>query len=227
MSDYILEAFSIIKHYNQYDQVVYACNRASLHMRDGERVAIVGSSGSGKSTFLHICAGLLRPNDGKVYIRGTELFSLSPDKLASFRGNYIGIVFQNHNLIPHMTALENILVPTVMCEKPGYSYEEHLKKLVESLGIGDRLHHLPSELSGGQQQRVAIARALINRPQVLFADEPTGNLDRKNADEVMNLLLETGKLLGQSLLIVTHDMRIAERADKIYEMKEGFLQVLN
>jgi ABC-type lipoprotein export system ATPase subunit len=221
MSEYILEAVDVIKHYKQYDQVVYACNRASLKVKDGEFVAIVGSSGSGKSTFLHICAGLMRPNDGKVSIRGTDIAKLKPDALARFRGNHIGIVFQNHNLIPQLTALENILVPTLMCNKEDISYEENLKKLVASLGLGDRLHHLPGELSGGQMQRVAIARALINLPLVVFADEPTGNLDRENADEVLDLLLETKDLLGQTLIMVTHDMAIADRADRVFRMDNG------
>ena len=134
-------------------------------------------------------------------------------------------MFQTHHLIPQFTALENILIPTLMCHKEGASYEEMFKKLVVSLGIEDRLHHLPSELSGGQQQRVAIARALINMPHVLFADEPTGNLDRANADEVLELLLETKDLIGQTLIMVTHDMSIAERADRIFRMEDGKLEL--
>ena len=178
----ILEARDVIKQYRQYDTVVTAVNRATFDVYDGEFVAIIGTSGSGKSTLLHILAGLDRPNSGRVTVRGNEITSMSADELAAFRGNYIGMVFQNHNLISQFTALENILIPTLMCNKEDFSYEEHLKKLVATLDIGDRLHHLPSELSGGQQQRVSIARALINRPQVVFADEPTGNLDRRNAD---------------------------------------------
>ena len=150
---------------------------------------------------------------------------MSADELGRFRGNYLGMVFQSHNLIPQLTALENILIPTLMCNKEDASYEEMFKKLVASLGIADRLHHLPSELSGGQQQRVAIARALINMPHVLFADEPTGNLDRANADEVLELLLETKALIGQTLIMVTHDMSIAERADRIFRMEDGKLEL--
>jgi len=146
-----------------------------------------------------------------------------PNQLSRFRGNYIGFVFQKHNLIPQFTALENILIPTIMCNKPDFSYEEHLKKLIKTLGLSDRLHHLPSELSGGQQQRVAVARALINRPQVLFADEPTGNLDRDNADEVLRLLIQTKEMIGQTLVIVTHDLSIAKKADRIFRMDNGFL----
>ena len=170
---------------------------------------------------LHLMAGLDRPNAGKVIIRGREITSMKHDELARFRGNHIGMVFQSHNLIPQFTALENILVPTLMCNKEDITYEENLKKLVASLGLGGRLHHLPSELSGGQMQRVAIARALINLPLVVFADEPTGNLDRENADEVLRLLLETKDLLGQTLIMVTHDMEIAKRADRIFRMDNG------
>ncbi len=220
----ILEARDVIKQYRQYDTVVTAVNRVSFDVYEGEFVAIIGASGSGKSTLLHICAGLDRPNSGRVTVRGNDITSMPADELAEFRGNYIGMIFQNHNLIAQFTALENILIPTLMCNKPDFSYEEHLKKLVATLGIGDRRHHLPSELSGGQQQRVAIARALINRPQVVFADEPTGNLDRKNADEVLELLLRTKEVLGQTLIMVTHDMSIAERADRILSMEDGCLE---
>ncbi len=220
----ILETENVIKQYKQYDTVVTAVNRATFRVFDGEFVAIIGASGSGKSTLLHICAGLDRPNSGKVIVRGNNLSDMSADELSRFRGNFLGMVFQNHNLIPQFTAIENILVPTLMCNKADHSYEQHLKKLVTTLGISDRLHHLPSELSGGQQQRVAIARALINRPQVVFADEPTGNLDRKNADEVLDLLIQTKELLGQTLVMVTHDLSIAERADRIFIMENGNIE---
>ncbi len=217
----ILEVHDVIKQYKQYDTVVTAVDRANFEVCDGEFVAIIGASGSGKSTLLHICAGLDRPNSGRVIVRGNEITAMSADELAAFRGNYVGMIFQDHNLISQFTAMENILIPTLMCNKPDHSYEEHLKKLVATLDIGDRLHHLPGELSGGQQQRVAIARALINRPQVVFADEPTGNLDRKNADEVLELLLRTKEVMHQTLIMVTHDMSIAERADRILSMENG------
>ena len=219
----ILQTENIIKQYKQYDTTVTAVNRANLTVHEGEFVSIIGSSGSGKSTFLHICAGLDKPNSGRVSIRNNEITAMSNDELATFRGKFIGMVFQSHNLIPQFTAMENILIPTMMCNRPENSYEENFKKLVTSLDIADRLHHLPSELSGGQQQRVAIARALINMPQVVFADEPTGNLDRDNADEVLELLLKTKELLTQTLIIVTHDMKIAERADRIFKMDNGIL----
>ncbi|NLE12828.1 MAG: ABC transporter ATP-binding protein [Clostridiales bacterium] len=219
----ILSAENIIKQYRQYDSVVTAVNRADLKVEEGEFIAIIGTSGSGKSTLLHICGGLDSPNSGSVKIRGTDITKLSPDELSRFRGLYTGFVFQKHNLIPQFTALENIMIPTIMCNKNDFSFEEHLRKIIQALDLGDRLHHLPSELSGGQQQRVAIARALINRPQVLFADEPTGNLDRDNANEVLELMLRTRDTMGQTLIMVTHDMSIAERADKIYKMDNGHL----
>ena len=189
----------------------------------GDVISIIGASGSGKSTLLQILAGLDRPTSGTVKIRSNDITKMNADELSRFRGRFVGFVFQKHNLIPQFTALENILVPTVMCNREELRYEEHLKKLIDALQLSDRLNHLPSEMSGGQQQRVAIARALINRPQVLFADEPTGNLDRENADEVLELLLETRKTIGQTIVMVTHDISIAEKADKIYKMDDGKL----
>ena len=220
---FILETEEVIKQYKQYDSVINAVDRVSLKVKDGEFIAIIGSSGSGKSTLLNLCAGLDRPSAGKIKIRNNDIAKMSADELARFRGRFMGVVFQKHNLLPQFTALENITLPAVMCDQHEFRYEEHLKKLIRALSLQDRLHHLPNELSGGQQQRVAIARALINRPQILFADEPTGNLDRENADEVLELLLSLKKSIGQTLVMVTHDMKIAERADKIYKMDNGKL----
>ena len=220
----VLEVVDLIRQYRQYDEVVTAVDRANFRVFADEFVAIVGSSGSGKSTLLHLCAGLDRPQSGEIFVRGNKLSDMSPDELGRFRGNYIGMVFQSHHLIPQMTALENILLPTVMCERPPSSYEQSLEGLVGALGIANRLHHLPSELSGGQQQRVAIARALINRPQILFADEPTGNLDRANADEVLRLLLDMRALTGCALVMVTHDLTIAAKADRVLKMDAGQLR---
>ena len=219
----ILETENIIKQYKQYDHTVTAVDRASIKVVEGEFIAIIGASGSGKSTFLNICAGLDRPDSGSVKIRNNDITKMKPDELARFRGTFIGFIFQKHNLIPQFTALENIMLPTVMLDRDAYHFEEHFKKLVKALDIEDRLNHLPKELSGGQAQRVAIARAMINSPQVLFADEPTGNLDRENADEVLNLLLSMRQLTGQTIVMVTHDLTIAEKADKIYKMSDGKL----
>lgn len=223
MSEYMLQTESLIKTYRQYDSVITAVNRVNIKVEKGEFVAIIGTSGSGKSTFLHICAGLDRANAGHVIIDGTDITKLGPDELGRFRGEKMGFIYQKHNLIPQFTALENILLPTVMCNKPDMSYQESLRNLVESLNLTERLHHLPSELSGGQAQRVAIARALINNPQILFADEPTGNLDRANADEVLELLFKIRAELGQTLVMVTHDLAIADQADRIFRMENGCL----
>ena len=227
MSTPILEVNDLIKQYKQSDSIITAVNRAKLRVENGEFVAIMGTSGSGKSTLLHLCAGLIRPNAGKILIRGNDITAMKPNELAAFRGQYVGIVFQKHNLIPHLTALENITVPAMMMNKPDYRYEHSLMKLLEGLKLTDRVHHLPSELSGGQQQRVAIARALINRPQILFADEPTGNLDRANAFEVLELLLKMREEVGQTLLMVTHDKEIAKRADRVLVMENGELSTAN
>ena len=221
----MLQTDSHIKQYKQSDSVITAVNRASIKIPKGEFAAIIGTSGSGKSTFLHLCAGLDKPDAGSVTINGTEITKLSHDKLGRFRGENMGFVFQRHNLIPQFTALENILIPTMMCNKPDMSYQENLRHLVETLDLGDRLSHLPSELSGGQQQRVAIARALINNPDIIMADEPTGALDRKNADEVLNLLFKTREEFGLTLVMVTHDLAIADRADRIFRMDNGELKL--
>ena len=221
MPEIMLQADSLVKQYKQSDTVITAVNRVGIKVPKGEFVAIIGTSGSGKSTLLHILAGLDKPNAGSVIVNGTEITKLSHDKLGKFRGENMGFVFQRHNLIPQFTALENILIPTMMCAKPDMSYQENLRHLVESLDLGDRLSHLPSEMSGGQCQRVAIARALINNPDILMADEPTGALDRKNADEVLNLLLKTREEFGTTLIMVTHDNSIAERADRIFRMEAG------
>ena len=219
MAEIMLQTDSLIKQYKQSDSVITAVNRASIKIPKGEFAAIIGTSGSGKSTFLHLCAGLDKPDAGSVTINGTEITKLSHDKLGRFRGENMGFVFQRHNLIPQFTALENILIPTMMCNKPDMSYQENLRHL------GDRRSRLPSELSGGQQQRVAIARALINNPDIIMADEPTGALDRKNADEVLNLLFKTREEFGLTLVMVTHDLAIADRADRIFRMDNGELKL--
>ena len=225
MPDIMLQAESLIKQYKQSDTVITAVNRVGIKVPKGEFVAIIGTSGSGKSTLLHILAGLDKPDAGSVVVNGTEITKLSHDALGKFRGENMGFIFQRHNLIPQFTALENILIPTMMCSKPDMSYQENLRHLVEVLDLGDRLSHLPSELSGGQCQRVAIARALINNPDILMADEPTGALDRKNADEVLNLLLKTREEFGTTLVMVTHDLAIADRADRIFRMDAGEIKL--
>ncbi len=219
----ILEAVNLTKQYRQYDDTVVAVRRVNLKVEDGEFIAVVGTSGSGKSTLLRLLAGLEAPSAGSVTILGESIHDMKPDDRSRFRGQFLGVVFQEHHLIPDLTALENILVPTVMCDRLSLRYEEHLKKLIRALDLGDRLHHRPDELSGGQQQRVAIARALINRPRILFADEPTGNLDAKSAAGAIDFLLSLKEMIGQTLIVVTHDGQIAARADRIFTMEDGEL----
>lgn len=217
----ILNAIDIIKQFTVADNVITALNRANLSVDEGEFVAIIGASGSGKSTLINICAGLESPNSGTVMLGGQDITRMTQDRLTEFRGKNVGFIFQSHKLIPYLTAYENIILPLNAADRRLYKHTERLKQLVESLNIGDRLHHLPSELSGGQQQRVAIARALIHYPRIIFADEPTGNLDRHNADEVINLMLSLKHDLNQTMVVVTHDMLIAERADRVFVMTDG------
>lgn len=219
----ILEATDIIKQYKRAGHTVTALNRASIKVEEGEFVAITGVSGSGKSTFINICAGLDVPNAGSVMLGGRMITSMWGDELTEYRGKTVGFVFQSHKLIPHLTAYENILLPLNAAGRQLENHEERFKLLIDALDIRDRLGHLPSELSGGQAQRVAIARALIHYPRILFADEPTGNLDRKNADEVISLMLKLRDSLKQTMVVVTHDMKTAERADRVYNMEDGFL----
>lgn len=221
----VLETDSVIKQFRQYDNVVTAVNRVSLTVEEGEFIAITGESGSGKSTLINLCAGLDLPNAGKIRVLGRDITAMSTDELCRFRGKHIGFVFQSHRLVPYLTALENIQLPISAAGDELFKYEERLALLIDRLALGDRLHHLPSELSGGQQQRVAIARALIHYPMLLLADEPTGNLDRANADNVVELLLGLRSELRQTLVIVTHDDRIAARADRVYHMEDGKLSV--
>lgn len=221
----VLKSESVIKQFKQYDHVVTAVNRVSLTVEEGEFIAITGESGSGKSTFINLCAGLDLPNAGKIRVLGRDITAMSTDELCRFRGKHIGFVFQSHRLVPYLTALENIQLPISAAGDELFKYQERLALLIDRLSLGDRLHHLPSELSGGQQQRVAIARALIHYPMLLLADEPTGNLDRANADNVLELLLGLRSELKQTLVIVTHDDRIAARADRVYHMEDGILKV--
>ena len=221
----VLECRSIVKQYKLYDHVVTAVNRASFRVEAGEFVAITGESGSGKSSLLHIAAGLDAPNAGTVELLGQDLSRMKPDDLCRFRGKHTGFVFQSYRLVPYLTALENILLPRSAAGREREQVEHRLQLLVERLALTDRLSHLPSELSGGQQQRVAIARALIHHPMILFADEPTGNLDSATAENVTDLLLSLRDELKQTLVIVTHDERLAARADRAYRMVDGEMYV--
>ncbi len=193
----------------------------SLSVSVGEVVVIKGPSGVGKSTLLHLIGALDLPTSGKVYIDGQDLEQLSNSDMARFRNKSIGFVFQFHHLLPEFTAYENVLLPSFMHEPLTKEKQEYAKHLLGEVGLLHRLDHKPNELSGGEQQRVAVARALINKPKVLLADEPTGNLDRKNSDMLYELLLDLNKKLNQTLVIVTHDEHITLKAHRIIELDDG------
>ena len=194
-----------------------------LHVQKGEIVSIVGVSGAGKSTLLHILGTLDNPDTGKILLSGKEITTLSNKKIAGFRNRHIGFVFQYHNLLPEFTALENVCIPGFIA---GIKQEEVYRKgeeLLEKLGLGPRKDHKPSELSGGEQTRTAVARALINNPDIIFADEPSGNLDSKNAKELYDLFLKIREEFGQTFVIVTHNPELAKLADRILEIKDGVI----
>ena len=217
----VLECDNLTKVYHQGENIISAVKTCNFTVEEGEFVAIVGTSGSGKSTLLQLCGGLDVPSGGTVYINGRYIYKLNIEELAEYRRKHIGFIFQNYNLIPVFTALENIIMPSLLDGRK-LSYP-HINELLEILGIADRIHHLPHELSGGQQQRVAVARALINYPSLMLADEPTGNLDKNSAKELMELLLKTKAVQHQTLIMVTHDDNIAAMADKVYRMDAGVL----
>lgn len=186
-----------------------------------ETVAIVGASGAGKSTLLQILGSLSRPDTGKVIIDGTDIFSLSSDALADFRNRRIGFVFQFHHLLPEFTALENVMIPALIARKGASDARRQASELLSSLGLSHRLEHKPAELSGGEQQRVAIARAVINRPSVILADEPSGNLDSNTKKDIHQLFFDLRDRFGQTVIIVTHDRDLAAMSDRMLEMRDG------
>jgi len=192
-----------------------------VDIKEGEIVSIVGSSGAGKSTLLHILGTLDKSDRGEISLNGVEVNALSPKKLASFRNNSIGFVFQFHHLLPEFTAIENVCIPGWIAGKKKKEVEERAANLLKKLGLGARLQNKPQALSGGEQQRVAVARALINQPKILFADEPTGNLDSVNAKELHQLFFDLRKEFNQTFLIVTHNEELAQMSDRLLHMKDG------
>jgi lipoprotein-releasing system ATP-binding protein len=187
----------------------------------GERVGVVGASGAGKTTLMHILGGLDRPGSGSVRYDGKDIFSLRGEALDSFRNRTIGFVFQFHQLLPEFTALENVMLPALIAKRSFREALDPARRLLEEVGLGARLSHKPGELSGGEQQRVAIARALIMEPRILLADEPTGNLDSRTSDEIYNLLRQVHAARGLTMIIVTHSNALAERLDRIIPMEDG------
>ena len=215
----ILKIEHLSKIYGKGDTEVRALDDVSFTVPKGQFVAIIGPSGSGKSTLLHILGGVDTPTDGHVYVDGTDITTLDETALAIFRRRQIGLIYQFYNLIPILTVEENMTLPLLLDDKK--VDRAHFDSLVQVLGLQHRLGHLPSELSGGQQQRVSTGRALMNNPAILLADEPTGNLDSKNSKEIVELLRQFNKALNQTVIIITHDERIALDADRVIAVEDG------
>ena len=215
----ILRAENLTKKYGKGESEVIAVDNVSFSVEKGEFLAIVGSSGSGKSTLLHLLGGVDRPTSGKVYVDGKDIYSLNDDNLAIFRRRQVGIMYQFYNLIPRLNVEENVTLP---CDLDGNKVDENrLNELLKSLGLENRRKHLPNELSGGQQQRVSIGRALINNPAIILADEPTGNLDSKSSEEIVELLKMTNKKYKQTIIMITHNLEIANQADRVLTIEDG------
>ncbi|MFP4384742.1 MAG: ABC transporter ATP-binding protein [Spirochaetia bacterium] len=218
----ILETKKLSKTYGEGSTKVDALIDADFKIEEGEFVAVVGPSGSGKSTLLHLLGGLDRPTSGSVYVGQKDIYKMSESKRAVFRRRQVGFVFQFYNLIPVLTARENIVLPLLLDNRK--IDEERIDQLMNHLGLSDRSHHMPSELSGGQQQRVSIGRALAAEPAIILADEPTGNLDRKTGTEILELLRVSVNFYRQTVVMITHDMEAAARADRIVLIEDGILK---
>lgn len=215
----ILKVEHVSKIYGKGETSVKALDDISFSVEQGQFVAIIGPSGSGKSTLLHILGGVDTPTSGKVYVDGNDMYTLNESALAIFRRRQIGLIYQFYNLIPVLNVEENITLPILLDHRK--VDQNNLSDLVKTLGLSSRLTHLPNELSGGQQQRVSIARALIASPSLVLADEPTGNLDRKNSEEIVTLLKQLHKEKNQTLIVITHDESIALQADRIISIEDG------
>ena len=215
----ILRVENLTKKYGKGESEVIAVDNVSFSVQKGEFLAIVGSSGSGKSTLLHLLGGVDRPTSGKVYVDGKDIYTLNDDNLAIFRRRQVGIIYQFYNLIPILNVEENITLP---CDLDGNKVDEdRLNDLLKTLKLENRKNHLPNELSGGQQQRVSIGRSLINNPAIILADEPTGNLDSKSSDEIVELLKMTNKKYKQTIIMITHNKEIANEADRVLTIEDG------
>jgi lipoprotein-releasing system ATP-binding protein len=217
----LIHVANVYKQYEQATNTVEVLRGVELHIAAGEMVAIVGPSGAGKSTLLHLMGGLDRPTRGSIYYDGVDLQKLRNQQLADFRNRHIGYVFQFHHLLPEFSALENTMMPALIQHRAKYAVQQEAQQLLVSVGLGERLHHRPGALSGGEQQRVAVARALINKPEVILADEPTGNLDRASGQAMQKLLRQLNEECGQTFVIVTHDREFAAHMDRLISLVDG------
>ena len=215
----ILNVENVYKTYGRDENLVKALDGVSFSVKKGEFVAIIGPSGSGKSTLLHILGGVDTPTAGKVYVDGVDVYAQKSDQLAIFRRRQVGLIYQFYNLIPVLSVVENITLPVLMDNRR--VNDDRLEELLGTLDLRDRTNHLPNQLSGGQQQRVSIARALMNAPAIVLADEPTGNLDSKNGQHIVELLKLSNQKYNQTLLVITHDENIAMQADRIISIEDG------
>ncbi|ASK28292.1 lipoprotein-releasing system ATP-binding protein LolD [Neisseria chenwenguii] len=225
MNNVILKCKNVGKSYNDGALNVQVLKNLNFEVSQSQSVSIIGSSGSGKSTLLHILGGLDMPSEGRVTLMGNDLGSLSQKQLGLLRNQYLGFVYQFHHLLPEFTALENVMMPLLIGKRPKAEAQERAAAMLEKVGLKQRMLHRPGELSGGERQRAAIARALVTRPACLLADEPTGNLDRKNAQNVLDMMLDLKNELGTSLVVVTHDDELAARFERVMTVADGSLQM--
>lgn len=219
----ILQVNNLTREFKSGSKVLTVVNNINFGIEEGTSCAIVGPSGSGKTTLLGLCAGLDRPNSGEVILRGVNLNPLSEDERASVRNQHVGFVFQTFQLVPTLTAIENVMVPLELRGEATKKVRVRAKELLEEVGLGDRTHHYPTQLSGGEQQRVAIARAFINQPKILFADEPTGNLDTETGEYIEKLIFDLNEKQDTTLVLVTHDLELADKCDRIIKIKNGYV----
>lgn len=223
-NDFLIRTRELTRHYRVGQQTVAALDGVDLEIRRGEFVALVGPSGSGKSTLLNLLGGLDRPGDGTAHVTDLELAGATEAQLVRYRRERVGFIFQSFNLLPMRSAVENVEMPLILSDARPKARRQRAMELLEAVGLGKRAHHKPSELSGGEMQRVAVARALANKPMLLLADEPTGNLDSKTGQGILDLLREAVASRGVTLLLVTHDLHVASYADRIIHMLDGRIE---